>query len=95
MNPEGEQKLISSWTTPTIHDLPYYTVLLCCMIITLHRHYATACKVQYPYISIVKVSYFSAVFAAVVLTYSVSFELSIKSTKARLKKFLEKLKQSE
>jgi len=33
MIPEGELRLISSWTTLTTHDRPYYTVLLYCMII--------------------------------------------------------------
>ena len=32
MIPEGELRLISSWTTPTTLDHPYYTVLLYCMI---------------------------------------------------------------
>jgi len=35
MIPEGELRLISSWTTPTTLDCPNYTVLLYCMFITL------------------------------------------------------------
>jgi len=29
---DDELRLISSWTTPTTHGCPYYTVILYCMI---------------------------------------------------------------
>jgi len=34
MIPEGELRLISSWTTSTTLDCPFYTVLFYCMIVT-------------------------------------------------------------
>ena len=49
MIPEGELGLISSWSTPTTLDLPYYTILLYCMILDLNQSFGTVKAKLHPY----------------------------------------------